>query len=184
MTNFHPWPRNNWESADIDADNSRASNDIPEHCIHNVAGHCGITSSKQVAQPTVHGPQPAGGMAAVYPVNNMIVQTDMEATPLTNFHPWPRNNWESADIDADNSRASNDIPEHCIHNVAGHCGITSSKQVAQPTVHGPQPAGGMAAVYPVNNMIVQTDVEGGPGTGAVGTLYVPHVHAGLAGFDI
>jgi len=75
------------------------------------------------------------------------------ATPLTNFHPWPRNNWESADIDADNSRASNDIPEHCLHNLAGHCGITSSKQVAQPTVYGPQPAGGYAAVYPVNNMI-------------------------------
>ena len=60
-----------------------------------------------------------------------------KATPLSNFHPWPRNNWESADIDADNSRASNDIPAHCIHNVAGHCGITSSKQVAQPTVYGP-----------------------------------------------
>jgi len=75
------------------------------------------------------------------------------ATPLSNFHPWPRNNWESADIDADNSRKENDIPEHCIHSVAGHCGITSSKQVAQPTTYGPQPAGGTSVVYPVNNMI-------------------------------
>jgi hypothetical protein len=77
------------------------------------------------------------------------------ASSLSNFHPWPRNNWESADIDADNSRKENDIPEHCIHNVAGHCGITSSKQVAQPTVYGPQAAGGYPVVYPVNNMIAQ-----------------------------
>ena len=84
----------------------------------------------------------------------MIAQVASYATPLSNFHPWPRNNWESADIDADNSRASNDIPAHCIHNVAGHCGITSSKQVAQPTVYGPQHYDtGMAAVYPTNNMI-------------------------------
>ena len=156
MSNFHPQPRNNWESADIDADNSRASNDIPEHCIHNVAGHCGITSSKQVAQPTTYGPQHQGtGKAAYYPVNNMIAQISSGATPLSNFHPWPRNNFEAADIDADNSRASNDIPEHCIHNVAGHCGITSSKQVAQPTTYGPQHQDtGKAAYYPINNMIV------------------------------
>jgi len=136
LSNFHPWPRNNWESADIDADNSRKENDIPEHCIHSVAGHCGITSSKQVAQPTTYGPQPpAGGLSVVYPSNNMIAQVDadVEATPLSNFHPWPRTNFESADIDADNSRKENDIPEHCIHSVAGHCGITSSKMVAQPT---------------------------------------------------
>jgi len=185
LSNFHPWPRNNWESADIDADNSRASNDIPEHCIHNFAGHCGITSSKQVAQPTVYGPQPAGGYGSVYPVNNMIVQTEAEvdATPLSNFHPWPRNNWESADIDADNSRASNDIPEHCIHNFAGHCGITSSKQVAQPTVYGPQPAGGYASVYPVNNMIVQLQEEGAP-PAAADSRYVPHKYGGLKGVDM
>merc|ERR1711990_789421 len=92
------------------------------------------------------------------------------------FHPWPRNNWESADIDADNSRASNDIPAHCIHNVAGHCGITSSKQVAQPTVYGPQPAGGYAAIYPVNNMIAQLDDQQ--------PLYVPHVYKGAKGVDM
>ena len=118
----------------------------------------------------------------------MIVQTEAEseATPLSNFHPWPRNNFESADIDADNSRASNDIPEHCIHNLAGHCGITSSKQVAQPTVYGPQPAGGYAAVYPVNNMIVQLDEQGAPAAAPAGdpTLYKPYKYAGLPGFDI
>jgi len=115
----------------------------------------------------------------------MIVQTDEQATPLSNFHPWPRNNWESADIDADNSRKENDIPEHCIHNVAGHCGITSSKQVAQPTVYGPQPAGGYAAVYPVNNMIVQTDAEGAPPAAAKGDpLYVPYAVKGHKGLDM
>ena len=179
MSNFHPWPRNNWEAADQDADNSRASNDIPAHCIHNVAGHCGITSSKQVAQPSVYGPQHYGtGMAAVYPTNNMLSQ--VEATPLSNFHPWPRNNWEAADQDADNSRASNDIPAHCIHNVAGHCGITSSKQVAQPSVYGPQHYGtGMAAVYPTNNMLVE-----GPAEKAPETRYVPHKYSGLKGMDM
>ena len=52
-------------------------------------------------------------------------QSLSQGTPLSNYHPWPKNNWESANIDADNSRASNDIPEHCIST--GHCGITSDK---------------------------------------------------------
>merc|ERR1711934_1268085 len=129
LPNFHPWPKNNWESAIVDADNSRASNDIPEHCIS--PGHCGITSDKQVAETTITGPQPINKIGAknqfIYPANNMLVDT--EATPLSNFHPWPKNNWESAIVDADNSRASNDIPEHCIS--PGHCGITSDKQVAE-----------------------------------------------------
>jgi len=183
LSNFHPWPRNNWEAADQDADNSRASNDIPEHCIHNVAGHCGITSSKQVAQPTVYGPQDMGSANApfTYPTNNMMAQ--VEATPLSNFHPWPRNNWEAADQDADNSRASNDIPEHCIHNVAGHCGITSSKQVAQPTVYGPQDMGSANApfTYPINNMMV--DINGAPAA-APETRFVPHRYTGQKGLDL
>jgi len=191
LSNFHPWPRNNWESADIDADNSRASNDIPRHCIHNIGEHCGITSSKQVAQPTTTGPQPIVGNPSnpfIYPINNMIVQTDAEvdATPLSNFHPWPRNNWESADIDADNSRASNDIPRHCIHNIGEHCGITSSKQVAQPTTTGPQPIVGNPSnpfIYPINNMIVQLNEEGAPAAAAE-TRYVPYKYPGLKGFDI
>jgi len=146
LSNFHPYPRTHWESADIDADNSRASNDIPEHCIGKL--HCGITSDRQIAQPTTTGPQPVGGKI-IYPANNMIAQVSNPA-PLANFHPWPRTHWESADIDADNSRASNDIPEHCIGKL--HCGITSDRQIAQPTTTGPQPVGGKI-IYPANNMI-------------------------------
>ena len=75
------------------------------------------------------------------------------ATPLSNFHPWPRNNWESADIDADNARMNNDIPAHCVS--PGHCGITSDRMVARPTVTGPQPNKDGVFEYPKNNMIAQ-----------------------------
>ena len=173
LSNYHPWPKNNWESANIDADNSRASNDIPEHCIST--GHCGITSDKQVAEVTISGPQPVNKVGAgnqfIFPANNQLMQT--EGTPLSNYHPWPKNNWESANIDADNSRASNDIPEHCIST--GHCGITSDKQVAEVTISGPQPVNKVGAtntfIFPANNQLIQTHDP----------LYVPYAYKGAAG---
>jgi hypothetical protein len=73
-----------------------------------------------------------------------------QGVPLSNYHPWPKNNWESAKIDADNSRMSNDIPFHCL--APGHCGITSERQVPMPTTTGPQPVS-TVVVYPANNML-------------------------------
>ena len=65
-------------------------------------------------------------LAALIGVCSSIkLEDNRNATPLDNFHPAPKNASEAGTIDADNHRASNDIPEHCIS--AGHCGITSDK---------------------------------------------------------